>query len=176
MKGHRFKSGIVQFFLPLALKTVRGGSFVCCVPLELISFAWTRLADVEVLFLPWIETTEIPWTASLPPHPAVPLSTRFINSSEANTAHTAVTTSSSTSATPSFTRRAKADVLTEAMPRSDEAQAFFHAVYSAVQEIPPGKVTSYGHIARLVGERELPCLPSQQLPLPGPSCAFFRKR
>lgn len=42
------------------------------------------------------------------------------------------------------------------MPRSDEAQAFFHAVYSAVQEIPPGKVTSYGHIARLVGERELP--------------------
>lgn len=48
------------------------------------------------------------------------------------------------------------------MPRSDEAQAFFHAVYSAVQEIPPGKVTSYGHIARLVGERELPSPP--QLP------------
>ena len=40
------------------------------------------------------------------------------------------------------------------MPRSDEAQAFFHAVYSAVQEIPPGKVTSYGHIAKLVGTRE----------------------
>jgi methylated-DNA-protein-cysteine methyltransferase-like protein len=39
------------------------------------------------------------------------------------------------------------------MPRSDEAQAFFHAVYSAVQEIPPGKVTSYGHIAKLVGTR-----------------------
>lgn len=38
-------------------------------------------------------------------------------------------------------------------PRSDEAQAFFHAVYSAVQEIPPGKVTSYGHIAKLVGTR-----------------------
>jgi hypothetical protein len=41
------------------------------------------------------------------------------------------------------------------MPRSDEAQAFFHAVYSAVQEIPPGKVTSYGHIAKLVGTRRL---------------------
>ncbi|KFG86097.1 MGMT family protein [Metarhizium anisopliae] len=28
------------------------------------------------------------------------------------------------------------------MARSDEAAAFFHAVYSAVQEIPRGKVTS----------------------------------
>ncbi len=42
------------------------------------------------------------------------------------------------------------------MPRTPEAQAFFHAVYSAVQEIPPGKVTSYGHIAKLVGTRECP--------------------
>jgi len=41
------------------------------------------------------------------------------------------------------------------MPRSDEAAAFFHAVYSAVQEIPYGKVTSYGHIAKLVGTRGL---------------------
>lgn len=40
------------------------------------------------------------------------------------------------------------------MPRSDEAEAFFHAVYNAVQEIPPGKVTSYGHIAQLIGTRE----------------------
>jgi O6-methylguanine-DNA--protein-cysteine methyltransferase len=40
------------------------------------------------------------------------------------------------------------------MPRSDEAEAFFHAVYSAVREIPYGKVTSYGHIAALVGTRE----------------------
>jgi methylated-DNA-protein-cysteine methyltransferase-like protein len=39
------------------------------------------------------------------------------------------------------------------MPRSDEAQAFFHAVYRAVQEIPQGKVTTYGHIAKLVGTR-----------------------
>lgn len=39
------------------------------------------------------------------------------------------------------------------MPRSDEAAAFFHAVYSAVQEIPYGKVTTYGHIAALVGTR-----------------------
>lgn len=46
------------------------------------------------------------------------------------------------------------------MPRSDEAAAFFHAVYSAVQEIPHGKVTSYGHIAKLVGTRAFP-VPSQ---------------
>jgi methylated-DNA-protein-cysteine methyltransferase-like protein len=42
------------------------------------------------------------------------------------------------------------------MPRSDEAEAFFYAVYSAVQEIPHGKVTTYGHIAALVGTREFP--------------------
>ncbi|KAK3939293.1 6-O-methylguanine DNA methyltransferase [Diplogelasinospora grovesii] len=42
------------------------------------------------------------------------------------------------------------------MPRSDEASAFFYAVYSAVQEIPHGKVTSYGHIARLVGTPQRP--------------------
>lgn len=40
------------------------------------------------------------------------------------------------------------------MPRSDEAAAWFAAVYQAVQEIPHGKVTSYGHIARLLGKRE----------------------
>ena len=39
------------------------------------------------------------------------------------------------------------------MPRSDEAEVFFNAVYRAVQEIPHGKVTSYGHIAKLVGTR-----------------------
>ena len=42
------------------------------------------------------------------------------------------------------------------MPRTDEAEAFFHAVYSAIQEIPHGKVTSYGHIARLIGTRMPP--------------------
>ncbi|PNS15842.1 hypothetical protein CAC42_4294 [Sphaceloma murrayae] len=42
------------------------------------------------------------------------------------------------------------------MPRSDEAEAWFHAVYSAVQEIPRGKVTSYGHIAKLIGRPERP--------------------
>ncbi|GAW25362.1 putative MGMT family protein [Rosellinia necatrix] len=42
------------------------------------------------------------------------------------------------------------------MARSDEAAAFFIAVYSAVQEIPEGKVTSYGHIARLVGTPQRP--------------------
>jgi alkylated DNA nucleotide flippase Atl1 len=45
------------------------------------------------------------------------------------------------------------------MPRSDEAAAFFHAVYSAVQEIPHGKVTSYAHIAMLVGTRKHPAQP-----------------
>lgn len=39
------------------------------------------------------------------------------------------------------------------MARSDEAQAFFHAVYSAAQQIPYGKVTTYAHIAYLVGTR-----------------------
>ncbi|PQE23559.1 MGMT family protein [Rutstroemia sp. NJR-2017a BVV2] len=48
------------------------------------------------------------------------------------------------------------------MPRSDEASAFYHSVYSAIQEIPYGKVTSYGHIARLIGTRVStpPFLPS----------------
>lgn len=40
------------------------------------------------------------------------------------------------------------------MPQSEEAAAWFAAVYQAVQEIPHGKVTSYGHIATLVGYRE----------------------
>jgi methylated-DNA-protein-cysteine methyltransferase-like protein len=39
-------------------------------------------------------------------------------------------------------------------PRSEEAAAWFASVYRAIQEIPYGKVTSYGHIARLVGYRE----------------------
>ncbi|TPX18016.1 uncharacterized protein E0L32_011927 [Thyridium curvatum] len=42
------------------------------------------------------------------------------------------------------------------MPRSDEAAAFFTAVYMAVQEIPHGKVTSYGHIAELIGTPQRP--------------------
>ncbi|OAA57489.1 mgmt family protein [Niveomyces insectorum RCEF 264] len=42
------------------------------------------------------------------------------------------------------------------MPRSDEAASFYYAVYSAVQEIPPGKVTSYGHIAVLIGMPQRP--------------------
>lgn len=47
------------------------------------------------------------------------------------------------------------------MPRTDEAEAFFAAAYSAIQEIPYGKVTSYGHIARLIGTRKFqtPFLP-----------------
>ncbi|KAK8169626.1 6-O-methylguanine DNA methyltransferase [Phyllosticta citrichinensis] len=43
------------------------------------------------------------------------------------------------------------------MPRrSEDAAAWFAAVYQAVQEVPYGKVTSYGHIARLVGRPECP--------------------
>ena len=37
------------------------------------------------------------------------------------------------------------------MARSDEAEWWFNAVYAAVQEIPRGRVTSYVHIARLLG-------------------------
>jgi len=39
------------------------------------------------------------------------------------------------------------------MPRTDEAEWWFNAVYEAVQQIPRGRVTSYGHIARLLGQR-----------------------
>ncbi|KXS93998.1 hypothetical protein AC578_3103 [Pseudocercospora eumusae] len=35
--------------------------------------------------------------------------------------------------------------------RSDEAEAWYAAVYQAVQEVPYGHVTSYGHIATLLG-------------------------
>ncbi|KAE8353101.1 6-O-methylguanine DNA methyltransferase [Aspergillus coremiiformis] len=42
------------------------------------------------------------------------------------------------------------------MPRTDEAEFWFNAVYSAVQEIPSGKVTSYGHIALLLGYPQRP--------------------
>ncbi|KAI0393245.1 MGMT family protein [Xylariaceae sp. FL0594] len=42
------------------------------------------------------------------------------------------------------------------MPRSEEAASFFIAVYNAVQEIPAGRVTSYGHIAMLVGTPQRP--------------------
>ncbi|EFX06524.1 mgmt family protein [Grosmannia clavigera kw1407] len=42
------------------------------------------------------------------------------------------------------------------MPRSDEAASFFFAVYAAVSEIPPGRVTTYGHIAALIGMPQRP--------------------
>lgn len=41
------------------------------------------------------------------------------------------------------------------MPRSEEAEFWTNAVYEAVQEIPLGKVTSYGHVAVLLGQRML---------------------
>lgn len=40
------------------------------------------------------------------------------------------------------------------MTRTPEAESFFRAVYAAVQEVPHGKVTSYGHIALLIGTRK----------------------
>ena len=40
------------------------------------------------------------------------------------------------------------------MSRSEEAEAFFAAVYQAVQEIPASRVTTYGHVAALIGRRE----------------------
>ncbi|KAF7881321.1 hypothetical protein EAF00_011994 [Botryotinia globosa] len=42
------------------------------------------------------------------------------------------------------------------MPRTDEASTFYHSVYLAIQEIPHGKVTTYGHIARLIGTPNRP--------------------
>ncbi|KAI2611276.1 DNA binding methylated-DNA--cysteine S-methyltransferase [Hypoxylon fragiforme] len=42
------------------------------------------------------------------------------------------------------------------MTRSDEATIFYISVYAAVQEIPYGKVTSYGHIAKLIGTPQRP--------------------
>lgn len=39
---------------------------------------------------------------------------------------------------------------------SDETKAFHHAVYTAVSQIPHGKVTSYGHIAYLIGRPQNP--------------------
>lgn len=41
------------------------------------------------------------------------------------------------------------------MARSDEAEWWYNAVYDAVQQIPRGKVSSYGHIAWLLGQREM---------------------
>lgn len=37
------------------------------------------------------------------------------------------------------------------MPRNEEAAEWFASVYDAVQQIPYGKCTSYGHIAALLG-------------------------
>ncbi|KAH7351149.1 MGMT family protein [Rhexocercosporidium sp. MPI-PUGE-AT-0058] len=42
------------------------------------------------------------------------------------------------------------------MARTDEAESFFYAVYRAIQEIPHGKVTSYKHIAKLIGTPQRP--------------------
>ncbi|KAH8732161.1 6-O-methylguanine DNA methyltransferase [Phaeosphaeriaceae sp. PMI808] len=38
--------------------------------------------------------------------------------------------------------------------RSEEVHLWYTAVYEAIQEIPHGRCTSYGHIARLLGKRE----------------------
>lgn len=65
--------------------------------------------------------------------------------------------------------------------RSEEVHLWYTAVYEAVQEIPHGKVTSYGHIAKLLGKREcclsvhhedasLTCLATFQLNVQGTRC------
>lgn len=38
--------------------------------------------------------------------------------------------------------------------KTDEARAFHYAVYETIQKIPRGSVTSYGHIAYLIGMPE----------------------
>ncbi|EUC34522.1 hypothetical protein COCCADRAFT_35872 [Bipolaris zeicola 26-R-13] len=58
--------------------------------------------------------------------------------------------------------------------RSEEVWLWYTAVYEAIQEIPYGKVTSYGHIARLVGKRDVKrqvgvCLKNLPSPSPSPS-------
>ena len=50
------------------------------------------------------------------------------------------------------------------MTRTPEAESFFRAVYAAVQEVPYGKVTSYGHIAVLIGTRGSTLLPYYIIP------------
>ncbi|KAK4163692.1 hypothetical protein QBC43DRAFT_319061 [Cladorrhinum sp. PSN259] len=67
---------------------------------------------------------------------------------------TSLTTSSSSSSSSS--KNTPPQIIIIKMPRTPEAQSFFHAVYSAVQQIPPGKVTTYGHIAKLVGTPQRP--------------------
>ncbi|KAG4031976.1 hypothetical protein MFRU_008g03260 [Monilinia fructicola] len=42
------------------------------------------------------------------------------------------------------------------MPPTNETTTFSNTVYRAVQEIPYGKVTTYGHIARLIGTPQRP--------------------
>lgn len=42
-------------------------------------------------------------------------------------------------------------LVVSSMPESDASKAFHFAVYSAVADIPYGKVTSYGHIGYLIG-------------------------
>lgn len=39
---------------------------------------------------------------------------------------------------------------------TDEAEAWYSSVYMTVQLIPPGHVTTYGHIAFLIGRRKPP--------------------
>lgn len=57
------------------------------------------------------------------------------------------------------------------MPRTEEAEFWTNAVYQTIQTIPSGTVTSYGHIAALLGERTFPALflitlyPSSPIPI-----------
>ncbi|RAK94889.1 MGMT family protein [Aspergillus ibericus CBS 121593] len=60
------------------------------------------------------------------------------------------------------------------MPRTDEAEWFINAVYAAIQEIPYGRVTSYGHIALLLGYPKRPRQVGTSLKhLPSPGTSFY---
>ncbi|KAL4932441.1 MGMT family protein [Aspergillus undulatus] len=60
------------------------------------------------------------------------------------------------------------------MPRTEEAEIWFSSVYSLVQSIPHGRVTSYGHIAALLGEPKRPRQVGIVLKhLPSPSSGEF---
>ncbi|PWY93901.1 MGMT family protein [Aspergillus sclerotioniger CBS 115572] len=60
------------------------------------------------------------------------------------------------------------------MPRTDETEWFINAVYSAIQEIPRGRVTSYGHIALLLGYPKRPRQVGTSLKhLPSPGTGFY---
>ncbi|PKY05723.1 hypothetical protein P168DRAFT_280615 [Aspergillus campestris IBT 28561] len=111
------------------------------------------------------ETKRTEWVATGKLAPASPWWDRWLEEALANCENVAwdpveakdrwmamaVQTSKEQMAAAATTRRQTAPALV-----GDEAEHWFNAVYAAVQEIPRGKVTSYGHIALLLGEPKRP--------------------